>query len=83
MRLGTRLRRILVMMIVLLGLLADLGVASAQENAPIPSGEGGLQTPGVADGASATPPSNATDMPLSSPSPIQATTPLSLSLIHI
>ncbi|MBH9980629.1 MULTISPECIES: InlB B-repeat-containing protein [Bifidobacterium] len=77
MRLGTRLRRILVMMIVLLGLLADLGVASAQENAPIPSGEGGLQTPGVADGASATPPSNATDMPLSSPSPIQATTPLS------
>ena len=77
MRLGNRLRRILVMMIVLLGLLAGLGIASAQENAPIPSGEGGLQTPRVADGTSATPPSNATDTPLSSPSPIQATTPLS------
>ena len=75
MRLGTRLRRILVMMIVLLGLLAGLGVASAQEDAPIPSGEGGLQTPRIADGASATLPSNATDSPLSSPSPIQATTP--------
>ena len=77
MRLGTRLRRILVMMIVLLGLLAGLGVASAQEDAHIPSGAGGLQTPRVADGASATRPGNATDTPLSSPSPIQATTPLS------
>ena len=77
MRLGVRLHRILVMMIVLLGLLAGLGVASAQEDAPIPSGEGGLQTPRVADGSSTTLPSNATDTPLSLPSPIQATTPLS------
>ena len=76
MRLGTRLRRILVMMIVLLGLLAGLGVASAQEDAPIPSGEGSLQTPRVTGGASPTLPSNPTDTPLSSPSPIQATTPL-------
>ena len=65
------------MMIVLLGLLAGLGVASAQEDAPIPSREGSLQTPRVTGGASPTLPSNATDTPLSSPSPIQATTPLS------
>ena len=77
MRLVSRLRRTLTMMIVLLGLLAGLGVASAQEDAPIPSGGGGLQTPRVADGSSATLPSNATETPLSSPSPIQATTPLS------
>ena len=77
MRLGTRLRRIMAMMILLLGLLAGLGVASAQEDAPIPSGEAGPQTPRVADGASATLPSSATVTPLSSPSPIQAATPLS------
>ncbi|MBI0073420.1 hypothetical protein [Bifidobacterium sp. W8110] len=41
MHLGTRLRRILAMMIVLLGLLAGLGVASAQADAPVFSGGGG------------------------------------------
>ncbi|MBI0063402.1 MULTISPECIES: RCC1 domain-containing protein [Bifidobacterium] len=77
MHLGTRLRRILAMMTVLISLLAGLGVASAQEDAPIPSGEGGRQTPRAADGTSASLHSNATDTPLSSPSPIQTTTPLS------
>ncbi|MBH9971410.1 hypothetical protein H3S93_03665 [Bifidobacterium sp. W8109] len=42
MHLGTRLRRILAMMIVLLGLLAGLGVASAQADAPVFSGGGGV-----------------------------------------
>ena len=77
MRLVSRLRRIMAMMIVLLGLLAGLGIASAQDDAPVPSGGGGLQTPRVAEGASATLPSSATGTPLSSPSPIQAATPLS------
>ena len=73
MRLVSRLRRIMAMMIVLLGLLAGLGIASAQEDAPILD----RQTPRVTDGASATLPGSATDSPLSSPSPIQTTTPLS------
>ncbi|AFU71203.1 RCC1 repeat-containing protein [Bifidobacterium asteroides PRL2011] len=77
MHLGTRLRRIIAMMTVLISLLAGLGVASAQEDAPIPSGEKDLQTPRVVDGTSATLPSSAPDTPLSSPSPIQATTPFS------
>ena len=73
MRLVSRLRRIMAMMIVLLGLLAGLGIASAQDDAPILD----RQTPSVAEGASATLPGSATGTPLSSPSPIQATTPLS------
>ena len=73
MRLVSRLRRIMAMMIVLLGLLAGLGVASAQDDAPILD----RQTPSVAEQSSATLSSSATGTPLSSPSPIQAATPLS------
>ncbi|WP_445338784.1 hypothetical protein [Bifidobacterium sp. ESL0822] len=47
MHLVSQLRRILAMMIVLLGLLAGLGVASALSDAPILTG--GLQTPSVAE----------------------------------
>ena len=73
MRLGVRLRRIMAMMIVLLGLLAGLGVASAQDDAPVLD----RQTPSVAEQSSATLSSSATGTPLSSPSPVQAATPLS------
>ncbi len=73
MRLVSRLRRIMAMMIVLLGLLAGLGIASAQDDAPILD----RQTPSVAEQSSATLSSSATGTPLSSPSPIQAATPLS------
>ena len=67
------------MMVVLLGLLAGLGIASAQDDAPVLSGGGDLQTPRVAEQSSATLPGSATDTPLSSPSPIQATTSLNPS----
>ena len=77
MHLVSRLRRILAMMIVLLGMLAGLGVASAQADAPILTGGGGRQTPRVAEQTPGTLPSNTTSTPLPSPSPIQATTPLS------
>ena len=76
MHLVSRLRRIMAMTIVLLGLLAGLGIASAQDDAPVLSGGGDLQTPRVAEQSSATLPGSATDTPLSSPSPIQAATPL-------
>ncbi|KJY51509.1 RCC1 domain-containing protein [Bifidobacterium kimbladii] len=76
MHLVSRLRRIMAMTIVLLGMLAGLGVASAQADAPILTGGGGRQTPRVADGTPGTLHSNATSTPLPSPSPIQATTPL-------
>ena len=45
MHLVSRLRRILAMMIVLLGMLAGLGVASAQADAPIHPGGGGVVRP--------------------------------------
>ena len=45
MHLVSRLRRILAMTIVLLGLLAGLGVASAQADAPILPGGGGSSDP--------------------------------------
>ncbi|MBH9980258.1 MULTISPECIES: InlB B-repeat-containing protein [Bifidobacterium] len=77
MHLVSRLRRILAMMIVLLGLLAGLGVASAQADAPVLTGGGGRQTPRVAKQTTGTLPSNATSTPPPTPSPIQATTPLS------
>ena len=73
MHLVSRLRRASATTIVLLGLLAGLGIASAQADAPILD----RQTPRVSDGTSATLPNNPTDTPLSSPSPIQTTTPLS------
>ena len=73
MHLVSRLRRASATTIVLLGLLAGLGIASAQADAPILD----RQTPRASDGTSATLPNNATDTPLSSPSPIQTTTPLS------
>ena len=77
MHMVTRLRRILAMMTVLLGLLAGLGIASAQADAPMLTGGGGRQTPRVAEQTPGILPSSATDTPLPSPSPIQATTPLS------
>ena len=76
MHLVSRLRRILAMMTVLISLLAGLGVASAQADAPILTGGGGRQTPRVAEQTPGTLPSNATDTPLPTPSPIQTTTPL-------
>lgn len=45
MRLVSRLRRILAMMTVLISLLAGLGVASAQADAPILTGGGGSSDP--------------------------------------
>ena len=64
------------MMTVLLGLLAGLGIASAQADAPMLTGGGGRQTPRVAEQTPGILPGNATSTPLPSPSPIQATTPL-------
>ena len=45
MHLVSRLRRILAMTIVLISLLAGLGVASAQADAPILTGGGGSSDP--------------------------------------
>ncbi len=45
MHLVSRLRRALAMMTVLLGLLAGLGVASAQADAPVLTGGGGSSDP--------------------------------------
>ena len=45
MHLVSRLRRILAMTIVLLGMLAGLGVASAQADAPVLTGGGGSSDP--------------------------------------
>ena len=45
MHLFSRLRRILAMMTVLLGLLAGMGVASAQADAPVLTGGGGSSDP--------------------------------------
>ena len=70
------------MMLVLLSLLAGLATASANADdvapvspadAPVNIGRS-LQTPGVAEQTPATLPSHGTDIPLTSPSPIQATT---------
>ena len=75
MRLVSRLRRALAMTAVLLGLLAGLGVASAQADAPAPAGSG----PHVAEQTPAIPPSSAANTPLPSPpetaSPISSATP--------
>ena len=76
MHLVSRLRRTLATTIVLLGMLAGLGVASAQADAPIHTGGGGRQTPRVAEQTPGTLPSNTTSTPLTTPSPIQTTTPL-------
>ena len=77
MHLVSQLRRALAMMTVLISLLAGLGIASAQADAPILTGGGGRQTPRVADGTPGISSSNATSTPLPTPSPIQTTTPLS------
>ena len=45
MHLVSRLRRILAMTTILLGLLAGLGVASAQADAPVLTGGGGSSDP--------------------------------------
>ena len=45
MHLVSRLRRIMAMMTVLISLLAGLGVASAQADAPILTGGGGASDP--------------------------------------
>ena len=71
MRLVSRLRRALAMTAVLLGLLAGLGVASAQADAPAPAGSG----PHVAEQTPAIPPNSATNTPL--PSPPETASPLS------
>ena len=71
MCLVSRLRRTLAMTAVLLGLLAGLGVASAQADAPAPAGSG----PRVAGQTPAIPPSSAANTPL--PSPPETTSPLS------
>ena len=63
MRLVSRLRRALAMTAVLLGLLAGLGVASAQADAPAPAGSG----PHIAEQTPAIPPNSATNTPLPSP----------------
>ena len=77
MHLVSRLRRTLAMMVVLLGLLAGLGVASANAaDTPVLTGGGGRQTPRVAEGTPGTLPSSATGTTLPSPSPLQTTTPL-------
>lgn len=59
MRLVSRLRRICAMMIVLLGLLAGLGVASVQADAPAPAGSG----PRVAEQTPAIPPQQRNQYP--------------------
>ena len=74
MHLVSRLRHALTMMTVLLSLLTGLGVASAQADAPILTGGGGRQTPRVAEQTTGPLLSNATNTPLPSPSPVQATT---------
>ena len=69
------------MMLVLLSLLAGLATASANADDVTPAGPTdtpvnigpNLQTPGVTEQTPATLPSNGTDIPLTSPSPIQAT----------
>ena len=76
MHLGTRLRRASATTILLLGLLAGLGAATADADAP-PSIKGGRQTPYTAGQTSGIPPGSTTSTPLPSPSPIQATTSLS------
>ena len=81
MRLASRLRRASAMMLVLLSLLAGLATASANADDVAPAGPTdapanigrSLQTPGVAEQTPAALPSNGTDIPLTSPSPIQAT----------
>ncbi len=78
MHLVSRLSRIMAMMTVLISLLAGLGVASANADAPVFSGGGGSgQTPSIAEQTPAILPGSASDTPHSSPSPIQTTTPLS------
>ncbi|WP_416517919.1 InlB B-repeat-containing protein [Bifidobacterium asteroides] len=86
MHLGTRLRRASATAIVLLGLLAGLGVASANADdvvsaspadTPVFSGGGGgRQTPRVAEQTPDTLPNSTTSTPLPSPSPLQTASPL-------
>ncbi|WP_232345837.1 MULTISPECIES: hypothetical protein [Bifidobacterium] len=45
MHLVSRLRRIMAMAVILLGMLAGLGVASAQADAPVLTGGGGSSDP--------------------------------------
>ena len=75
---GTRLRRASATTILLLGLLAGLGAATADADAP-PSIEEGRQTPYTAGQTSGIPTGStaSTPLPSPSPSPIQTTTPLS------
>ncbi|WP_445339117.1 InlB B-repeat-containing protein [Bifidobacterium sp. ESL0822] len=75
---GTRLRRASATTILLLGLLAGLGAATADADAP-PSIKGGRQTPHTAGQTPGIPTGSAasTPLPSPSPSPIQTTTPLS------
>ncbi|WP_099327419.1 InlB B-repeat-containing protein [Bifidobacterium asteroides] len=72
---GTRLRRASATTILLLGLLAGLGAATADADAP-PSIKGGRQTPHTAGQTPGIPTGSTANTPLPSPSPIQTTTPL-------
>ena len=76
MHLGTRLRRASATTILLLGLLAGLGAATADADAP-PSIEEGRQTPYTAGQTPGIPTGSTASTPLPSPSSIQTTTPLS------
>ncbi|WP_332468283.1 InlB B-repeat-containing protein, partial [Bifidobacterium asteroides] len=76
MHLVSHLRRIMAVTTILLGMLAGLGVASAQADAPSSPGGGGRQTPRVAEQTPGTLHSNAPETPLPTPLPIQTTTPL-------
>ncbi|WP_445339747.1 RCC1 domain-containing protein [Bifidobacterium sp. ESL0825] len=73
MHLVSRLPRVLAALILLVGLMAGLGVASANVDAPVPAGGEGH----TAEQTPVTNPGSASGAPLPSPSPIQNTTPLS------
>ena len=77
MHLVSRLRRVSAVVIVLLGLLAGLGAASARADAPILTGEGGRRTPRAAEAAPGILPGSASSTPLPAPSPLTPSPPSS------
>ena len=78
MHLVSRLRRVSAVVIVLLGLLAGLGAASARADAPIlTGGEGGRRTPRAAEAAPGILPGSASSTPLPAPSPLTPSPPSS------
>ena len=77
MHLVSRLRRVSAVVIVLLGLLAGLGAASARADAPILTGGGGRRTPRAAEAAPGILPGSASSTPLPAPSPLTPSPPSS------